>query len=413
MTRDGTTAAGAGARSRVEALCEARSEDGWALVISLIVMVVMLGFGLALVSIADTQSSLGSKSRQRDAALSVADAALNAEMFMLGNNWPGQGAVNNQFPVCTPATTDQRCPSATMLSNLINDPDTASNMSWQINVYDNNAQASLQSFYSDAYASGQPSYDQNNDKKLWVRAQATVGTVTKVVVALVQAQPFITALPRAVIVAGSVQVTNSGNKTMINTQGQSPSPAGDIAVRCTPITPSLSNPCLTWDPTKSQVAPFTNATTAQAGSYLSSSIQTALKNEAIANGTYYDTCPASPPSGAVVWIDSGACHWLANGSLNSSQQPGLMVLNKATVNFDGTLQYYGLVYALNNPDPTVSRTVVTTSGNAQIFGAVFVDGNGIVAGGSSKLNVTFDANALGTVSTIANVNYIQSTWRAL
>jgi hypothetical protein len=285
-------------------------------------------------------------------------------------------------------------------------------MSWQINVYDNNAQANLQSFYSDAYASGQPSYDQNNDGKVWVRAQATVGTITKVVVALVQAQPFITPLPRAVIEAGSVQTTNNGNKTIIDTQGNSPSPAGDIAVRCTPTTPSLTNTCLQWDPNKGQVQPFTTASTAPAGSFLSSAIQTALKNEAIANGTYYATCPASAPSGAVVWIDSGDCVWTGNGTLNAAQ-PGLLVINKGTVNFGGTLVFNGLVYALNNPDPTVARTVVTTSGNAQIVGAVFADGNGGVAGGSSKLNVTFDANALTAVSTIANVGYIQSTWRGL
>ena len=412
MTREPTTTGWGGARSRLDALRDVRREDGWALVISLIVMVIMLGFGLALLSIADTQSTLGAKSRQRDAALSIADGALNAEMFALGNSWPGQGAVTNQFPVCTPSQTDSRCPSATLLRNLINDPDTTSSMSWQINVYDDNAGASLQSFYSDAYASGQPAYDQNNDGKLWVRAQATVGTVTKTVVALVQAQPFVTPLPRAVIVAGSVQTTNNGNKTIINTQGNSAPPAGDISVRCTPLTPSLTNTCLQWDPTKNQVAPFTAATTAQAGSYLSSAIQTALKNEAIANGTYYATCPASAPSGAVVWIDSGDCHWIGNGTLNPTQ-PGLMVINSGTVNFDGTLVYNGLVYALNNPAPTVSRTVVTTSGNAQIVGAVFADGNGAVAGGSSKLNVTFDASALGTVSTIANVSYIQSTWREL
>jgi hypothetical protein len=160
------------------------------------------------------------------------------------------------------------------------------------------------------------------------------------------------------------------------------------------------------------VWPFTAASTAQAGSYLSAAIQTALKNEAIANGTYYATCPATAPSGAVVWIESGDCHWTGNGTLNPTQ-PGLMIVNQGTVNFDGTLVFNGLVYALNNPTPSVARTVVTTSGNAQIVGAVFVDGNGIVAGGSSKLNITFDANALTTVSTIANVNYIQSTWRAL
>lgn len=405
-----------GLRKRARA---ARREDGWALVISLIVMTVMLGFGMAIVSIADTQSKLSGTGRQRDAALSLADAALNAELFAVANNWPGRGdpqnGNSNPFPVCTPSQTDTRCPSATMLRNLISDPDTASNVTWQINVYDNDATAGLQSFYSDSYTSGGKAYDANGDGKLWVRAQATVGSVTKTVVTLAQAQKTITPLPRAVILAGSVQTTNNGNKVIIDTQGSSQPPPGAVYVRCTPTTPSLTNTCLQYDPTKGQVSPDTaaNQPSWTGGSSLTPSLQTQLKAEAVANGTYYATCPPNAPSGAIVWIDSGNCSWTGNATLNSAAQPGLLVINNGTVSFGGTLVFYGLVYGLNGPNPNTVQTVVSTGGNAQIIGAVFVDGNGGVGAGSSKLNVTFDVNALSTVSTIAGVGYIQSTWREL
>jgi Tfp pilus assembly protein PilX len=397
---------------RRRAALRARQEDGWALLISLIVMVVMFGFGMAIVSVADTQSKLGATTRQRDAAFQLADGALNATEFALGNSWPGPGAAANPFPTCTPSQTDTRCPSPTLLTNLINNADTASNVSWQINVYDNgvNAQGqSMQSFYSDAYASGQANYDANGDGKLWIRAQATVGNVTKTVVALVQSNPVNTPLPHAVIIAGNLQTTNNGNKTIIDTQGNPGPPPGIVYVRCNPLTDPN---CLVYDPTKNQISPDTTSGNYAGGtSLLNATVQAGLKAEAMANGTYYATCPASAPSGAVVWIDSGNCSWTGNAQLNSAQQPGLMVINNGTITLAGTLSYYGLVYALNAQ--ATSGAVVTTGGNAQITGAVFVDGNGGVGAGSSKLNVTFDANALNTVNTIGNVSYIQSTWREL
>jgi hypothetical protein len=186
-------------------------------------------------------------------------------------------------------------------------------------------------------------------------------------------------------------------------------------VRCANTTPSLTNTCLQYDPTKGQVSPDTAAGQPPytGGSALSSSLRDQLKAQAVASGTYYPACPPNAPSGAIVWIESGNCSWTGNATLNSAAQPGLLVINNGTVSFAGTLTFYGLVYGLNGPTPSVSQTVVTTAGNAALIGAVFVDGNGGVAGGSSKLNVTFDVNALSTVSTISGAGAIQSTWREL
>jgi hypothetical protein len=239
-----------------------------------------------------------------------------------------------------------------------------------------------------------------------VRAQATVGGVTKAVVTEVQTQMVTTPLPRAVLVAGSFQTTNSGAKVIIDTQGSSAPPPGGLYVRCNP---ALSASCLSYQP--GQVAPDTASANYTGGSSLSQALQDQLLAEAQANGTYYPTCPASVPSGAVVWIDSGDCNWTGNAVGNSATQPGMLIINKGTLLFDGTVQFYGLVYALNGQKS--AGTLVRTQGNAQIFGAVFVDGNGGVSGGSSKFNVTFNANALNVVQTIANVSYIQSTWRQL
>lgn len=409
MTRPATPIRKA-VRVRVDALRGVRAQDGWALAIALMVMVLMLTFGLAILAIADTQSRAGGVERQRDAAFSVADAALNAEMFMLANNWPG--SASSPYPVCTQASTDSRCPNVTMLQNLIKSPDTAANLQWQINVYDDGIctvgqqQFSLQSFYSDAYTSCQANQDANSDGKLWVRAQATVAGVTKAVVTEVQTQMATAPLPRAVIVAGSFQTTNSGNKVMVDTQGNTAPPPGTLYVRCNP---TLNPNCLSYQP--GQVVPDTSAANYTGTSSLSAALRSQLLALAQANGTYYATCPASVPSGAVVWIDSGDCSWTGNSVGNGPGQPGMLIINNGTLSFGGTVKYWGLVYALNGQNS--AGTVVSTSGNAMIYGAVFVDLNGGVSVGSSKTNIQFSADALNVVQTIANVNYIQSTWRQL
>jgi Tfp pilus assembly protein PilX len=409
-------------RTRVRAIRHSEREDGWALVIALTLMVMAIGFGTAILAVADTQSKASAVSRQRDAATSLADAALNAEMFSLANNWPGPGSAlgPNQtqpagpYPPCTPTATDSRCPSAAVLQNLINSPDTInSGVSWQINVYDDdivNGQ-SLQTFYSDKYTAGQVAYDGNNNGKVWVRAQATVGNVTKTVVAMVQAQYRTIPLPRDVVLAGSLQTGNQGNKVIINTQGSAgPGSAAPVLVRCNP---ALSATCLQYDSTHAinQIAPDTASGNSTAGNAISAADQAALKAQAQANGTYYATCPANMPSGPVVWIDSGNCSWTGNATLNSSTSPGVIIINNGTINVAGTLTYYGLLYGINAQGS--SGTVIGTGGNAQVIGAIMVDGNGGVGAASSKLNVQFDPNAVAGINTVSNASYIQTTWREL
>jgi hypothetical protein len=117
------------------------------------------------------------------------------------------------------------------------------------------------------------------------------------------------------------------------------------------------------------------------------------------------------PSGPVVWIDSGNCSWTGTATLNSSASPGVIIINNGTIAVGGTLTYYGLLYGINAQ--ASSGTVISTIGNAQVFGAILVDGNGGVGAASSKLNIGFDPNAVAGINTVSNGGYIQTTWREL
>lgn len=414
MTGLRTSAIGAALRRRVERI-RAGGEEGWVLVVAMTVMTIMIGFGMAILAVADTQSRAGGTERQRDSSFSLADAGLNSMMYSLSNSWPGK--FSTSFPTCTQASTDPRCPTKSYIQSLINSPDTASNLQWQFNVYDNgvNAQGqSLQSFYADAYTSGQPANDANGDGKVWVRAQVTVGSITKTVVALVQSQYSTVGLPHAVILTGALQTTDQGNKVIIDTAGNPPaSTPGAVDVRCNPL---LDSNCLVYNQSKNQISPdTTSANYSGATSFFTQAVKQSLIQQAQASGTYYSTCPASlPTAAAVIWIDSGNCSYTGNQTINSPSAPGLLVINNGSLSLAGTLTFYGLVYGLNAQGwNDTNPPVISLGGNAQIIGAVFIDGNGLLAGGSSKLNVQFDEKALSTVQTLSNVSPIQSTWRQL
>ena len=415
-------------RARVRMLGAVRSEQGWVLVIALTVMTVMLGFGAAILAIAGTQAQLGGTERQRDAGFALADAGLNAEMFKLSQNWPlSAGAA---FPTCTDTSTDSRCPTKTLMQSLINSPDTAKRLTWRFDVYDNGSvNPEMQYFYSDAKAATEPHYDAGpssngtGDGKLWVRAEVTVGSVTKAVVALVQTQINTFPLPYAAVVTGSLATTNQGAKVIIDTQG-SASAGAPVYVRCIPPgTPSGTQipGCITYRTSPDQIQPDTTTSYAN-GSAFSTAQLLALKSAAASAGTYYATCPASLPNAAkIIWIDSGTCSYTSNQVINSAATPGMMILNSATLSLAGSMVFNGLIYALNSSPLLGTGIVLTFGGTVVVNGAVMVDGLGQIAAGSSGQkvggtpfgNIHFNPAALATAQTVSNVDYIQSTWRQL
>ena len=115
-----------------------------------------------------------------------------------------------------------------------------------------------------------------------------------------------------------------------------------------------------------------------------------------------------------MWIDSGNCSYISNSIYNSSSSPGLTIINNGTISLGGTVTYYGVIYALNAQNATSTTDfVVQTTGNAQIFGGILVDGGGSVEIGSSHVNLTFDDNAFSSIKAFGNVIPIQNTFRQI
>ena len=380
-------------------------EGGWALVTAMLVMAMMLALGLAVFAIVDEQQRLSGMQRQGDTAFNLAEAALNAEMFALGNQWPGFGAGANPYPTCTQTSTDTRCPDPATLSHMFNTPDTASGTTWQVNVYDNGQSSG--SFYSDSITTTQPSYDANGDGKLWVRAQSTVRGRTRVLVGEVQVQLNQESLPHAATIAGSLQTSNNGRKVIIDTQGSALQPA-PVEVRCNP----LINPnCLVYQAAKGQISPDTTAANYTGGNSLSAAALARLKATAIDNGTYYTACPGALPSGPVVWLQSVSCSFTGNSVANSANSPGALIVDNGTLSLGGTTSFYGLIYATNSQGS--SGTVVSLSGNTQVTGGIEIDGQGGLVAGSSKVNLTFSDAAFTGLRSFGSADLLQNTFRQI
>jgi Tfp pilus assembly protein PilX len=392
-----------------------KDEGGWVLMTAIGLLAVMASIAAATAGVVDTQTRESGVTRTKETAFNLAEAALNAQIFALARDWPGQGRQDDPYPVCTPASTSARCPSAATISTLFASPDTATSSSWETIVRDNNA-SQAQSFYSDELAATAPAYDSNGDGRVWVRAEGVAAGRKRTLIALVRVDEIFEEMPRGAVIAGRIDLDNQGKKVMIDgTNGSYPT----VTVRCSRNDGVCLGHGWVGDPVnghvdgkfEDQVWPPTFVDNYGGGDATTPEARERLKATAAANGDYYPSCPPEVPSGPVVWIESGNCRWTGNGGGNSEASPGLLIINNGTLYFGGTTFFHGIVYALN---PTLSAgTVVDLQGNTEVIGGVLIDGPGSLSVGSSKLNVKLDQRAWNAARSYTNAGMIQNTWREI
>jgi Tfp pilus assembly protein PilX len=401
-------------------------ERGWALMAAILLMAIMLGTILSVAAYVDNQTRLGATSRKRETAFNMAEAAMNMQVYSLSRDWPGLGQSATPYPVCTQASTGTtRCPNATELGNLIASPD-STGATWQTQVRDN--AGTSPNFYSDSTVLSQPAYDANGDGRMWVRASATARGKSRTIVELVRVEEEALDLPHAAVVAGRFQSSNNGQKVVVDTTGGTGA-NGFVAVRCQPVmNEAVSQTCLDqplgsgstntqpkWDAlVQTQINPYAGHVQLnyQTGNAMSDFTRQQLKLRAIADGKYYATCPPTWPTGTVVYIESGDCSYTSNITVNSPQQPGLLLLNSGTLTLGGTGDYWGVIYCVNAQNS--SGPVLNLNGSGTLHGGVFVDGNGIVvAGGTSNTNIKYEDSSLSAVKGYGSAGLIQNTWREI
>ena len=382
-----------------------RDERGFAAVAAIMVVGMMLALGISAYAYVGSQTSQSSDERVRETTFNLGESALNTAANFLSTNWP---TPSSPYPSsCTQASTSSSCPSPTGVTG----GQTGTQWSWTTEVHDNGAPSA--SYYSDTTTRAQPSYDANGDGNLWIRAAAVTRGRHRTIVGLVNSRPVVASFPQNVVTAGYFGTTNSGNKVIVDTQGNASQPS-TLAVRCQDSS-SPPNSCLNYTPSKGQVSPDTTQEDYQGGDALSSTDIGSLRKRAQSLGSYYAGCPSSL-AGSLVFIEGPAsCSYTGNSAFNSasgtSPGPGMLVLVNGTLSLGGGVDYYGLVYAANAQNST--GNVVLLGGDASIIGAVAVDRGGGVLAGSSKTNLVYDSTVFNNVTVQGAVTLIQNGWREI
>jgi Tfp pilus assembly protein PilX len=410
-------------------------ESGSALVAGIIILVIILGFGMAVLSQADVQSHQTGNEAWGEATYNNAEGALDAEANLMQQSWPtattstcNQSSASSTF---CPGTALTNSFSTTYTGHLFSNPQ------WTVQIVDDSGGESS-NYYSDAAASTAPSYDANGDGKVWIRAQTIIQAQKRIVVAEMVRQTVVVQLPHNTITSGGTFTSNRGNKVIIETTDAAPgsSLAGSVAVRCGSSTssPSYGDSCEGWDPSQGQLDPATNyqgGYVDPSGGYtaVSQSALASLKQAAQANGTYYNgTCPTSLTG--LVYVDNppgGNCTYLGgNWNISSTPPaktdvPGMLIMGDGTLTFNGNINYFGVIYMVNASGTTPTTGACTSAqqngpvfmvhGTGSIYGSLFVDKCGIIDAGSSAYNIIFDSAAFNAATAYSQPSLAKNTFR--
>jgi hypothetical protein len=401
-----------------------RDERGWAVVTAIFVMTLMVSIGLASFAFVDTETRQSGNERVNESSFNLSEGALGSQAFVMAGKWPGSPDTAWDVNGCksSGSAKPQQCPNVALMTQAYATQDYAAATSWSTIVRDNIT--TNPTFYDEAVVDGLDTYDQNLDDKVWVRSSATVRGKKRTIVALVQAEKVVEPFPRSVLVAGSFATTNTGNKTIVDTNGLPPNEVttGPVQVRCTTTTPQPGDPCLGYEPGKDQIQPEDVRQNYPAADALTEDAIDRLRARAFAvdncgasgsDPCYYAAgqCPANP-SGQLVFIEDANCAYdnsIPGPCCNTATKPGAIVVNRGTLSFTGNIEYYGVLY-MHNAQQT-SGPVVTLSGTVSIIGGVNIDGNGRLDAGSSKINLIYNDIAFNNFVSYGTTGVVQNTWR--
>jgi Tfp pilus assembly protein PilX len=441
-------------------------ERGWVLIIAMVTMVLMLGIGLAALTIADTQNTTSRQEREREATLNLAEGVLYSQSFILAlppscttgacEGWPG--SADRAYVGCSQALTTLQCPNDATLANVANtvaapasfsNVDTLSGTTWRTTLADNGAVDNTD--YATRTLPTEVGWDQNGDDKIWVRAEAVVRGHTRRVVGLMQIEEIPINFPRTAITAGTFTLSQRGNQNYIDTGSTT------VQLRCTDTTQAS---CANYDRNQ-QV-------TGAPGSIVGNTANTAIlppdqlalqKQKAIALGSYFPagTCPTGAQmQAATVYVvncnktfqsneiaNTFQCDYSIRSYTPVSNQKcihgpgrtpfgGTVIWERGTLGFGAGVAFFGVIYHLNlnkcglpvaddiatgpgtcTYDGNNQSVVVTTSGGGTVIGSVNVDGAGGVQAGNNKSNVVYDPAVFADQTGFGTTGLVQNTWREL
>jgi Tfp pilus assembly protein PilX len=378
-----------------------RNQEGFALVVGIMAMVLMLSIGLVMYTFVDSQARQSAYERDGESAYNYAEGLMDIEGYMVSSSWP---AAAPGMPDCTFNGTTltatggptSLCPATAQLAATFTGNDYAGTVSWTARIRDNGgtdqcaviAASTCSYYYDDAGLSSQPSYDANGDGQVWVRAQALARGKRRTVVERITLDKQPVNFPQAVITAGYLTLKDSPHVKVVT--NYSP-----IYLRCA----INSSGCLTLKKLK-QIAPYKITYSYAQQTAIPTSSLNQLRTRAQAEGWYYSTCPTSPP-GSQVFVESGSCTGTSM-PYTSPTQRGTYIQASGTLTITGKKpasanytkgrkgNFWGLIYLANQGHLT-SNVLTVNKGRRLIRGVVAIDyGGGMSLGGSKDTLLQYD-----------------------
>jgi hypothetical protein len=386
-----------------------RTEGGASLVAAVMLMSIMMGTGLAGYSYVDSQQRESSRERLSESSFNLGEGSLNTQAFILSRNWPGSAA--RAYPSCSNSSANSTyCPQPAQLAAGYDSADYAGGTErrWQTSVRDDSGSP----FYDEAVVNARPAWDQNGNDRLWVRSEAQVRGKWRTIVALIQIEEVPESFPKSTVIAGRFKTTNKGNKIIVQTNSTATSPH-PVMVRCES---STDEACMEYEEGKGQIDPDSAV---QTGQYvdqraLPDDVTARLRETAENNARYYPSgqCPSDLTAPVTYIVNADSCGTF-NGNItaNSATEPGIVIVERGTLSFAGGFQYYGILYHLNLTD--ASADLIDLGGNVSIFGGIYIDGNGRLLAGSSKVNLVYLDEAFTQIRTHGAAGVVQNSWREL
>lgn len=418
-----------------------RTEQGFALATTIIMMAVMLLMGSAILEIVVTQARTTTSERAGESAFTVAEATLNAEAFLLGRSWPTS---SSQMPF--PAAASSPCSAQTMTGNLTTPANTSSLQNQVQSIlaqtYGSDSNASTARWWVTACESGGRdawdasllngnAYDTSlaanptpQPRRMWVRAEAKVDGHTRSVVGLVQAGQQAVFPPNLAVATGIVGAdltTTTGQLLTGNVAGPLVSSVvggsgkpyqGNIGLRCSLLDQTALLGCLSGLyklTSMTTVAPLLqgNNYVDMSGNQAVSTEQVALlRQEAKASGTYYantspsvggvangaSCLPSSPsPAGKVIFIEqvgdgTGSC--LLNTA--GGTQAGAVVVGSGGVRVVRSM-------AAAAPNACPASAAVPTTGDGTFNGVIYTLRGRRLAGDAADIRIECGSKVYGGV----------------
>jgi type II secretory pathway pseudopilin PulG len=426
-----------------------REEQGFVLITAIILLTVMLGFGIALVTLANSQQSASSREQWTEGAFNLAEAALNAQVAQLSREWPGVGthekSPGSLVATCTPATSESTnyCPESAVLEKAY--PSTGSTSCTGTEAWGSPLTNKWVTYVREDLG-GSPYFDSKKEqkanefdeghevegklepwRKLWVRAVGVVNCHAVTVVSLVSEQLAHTSFPEAAVSSNWFKTGNKGNKIILKRKGKGSGQNGKFTIRCEPPHPSECEEYEREGKKEGQIQPELLPEEQQPSMTPSTTLSTeqleSLKSQAKSEGHFFSppNCPASLEAlaGRPVYVEGCGGLKFSGGAANSATKPGFLVLANGSIDLGGGgAIYYGVIYDANLLKS--SEVLVTVRGGAKIVGEIIVDGSGGVElgdkggkGESESVAFEYSAGAAENFETVTGVAATRNSFRLL